>query len=111
MNDIMWPGKDDPLVIIVGIQHDGAAYQLLPPSQRRIEEAYPKLELLRSVFLGHDKEADFERLQPPRWEQMATLLTGLNAKQLMRLGGVRIYSPERDQVLWEWLPTPRASRA
>jgi len=110
MNDVLRPTKDDPLLIVVGIQNDGAAYQLHPGSRARLLEAFPGLEPLRSVFLGHRKPEDFPRWHAPRWEQMAELLTGLTAKQLMRLGGVRIYAPEEERIVWEWLPaaaTPR----
>jgi hypothetical protein len=106
MKDPMRPTADDPLVISVGIQHDGAAYELHPRSQRRIEEKFPGLKLLPVVFLGHRRASEFDTLQPPRWKQMALLLTGLTEEQIAEMGGVVLYSPEREQVLWEWEPAP-----
>jgi hypothetical protein len=110
MNDVMKAARDGPLLIIVGVQHDGAAYQLHPQSQRRVEKAYPGRELLRSVFLGHHRESDFPRLQAPHWQQVAALLTGLSEDEIMRLGGVRVYSPEQERVVWEWAPAATATR-
>ena len=57
--------------------------------------------MLPPVRVEHD-----ELLTIGRFSQ----LTGLTAKQLMRLGGVRIYAPEEERIVWEWLPaaaTPR----
>ena len=48
---------EDALLITVGIQNDGATYQLSPTTRRRVEENFPGLQLLRSVFLGHRKVA------------------------------------------------------
>jgi hypothetical protein len=102
--------EQDALLITVGIQQDGATYGLEAPSKRRIREAYPQLDLLRAVFLGHYKDSDFDRLHPPRWKEMALLLTGLSEDQIAQMGGVRLYSPEREEVLWEWKPAAVTSR-
>jgi hypothetical protein len=87
MNDVLKTAADGPLLVILGIQNDGAVYALYPLSKDRIWEHHPGLELPRSIFLGHYKEKDFERLNRPRWERMMVLLTGLEPEELMRLGG------------------------
>jgi hypothetical protein len=104
MKDPMRPTKDDPLVIIVGIQHDGAAYDLHPRSEKRIAERFPDANSLSAVFLGHRRKAEFPDKHRPNWLRVAVLLTGLTEEQLAQLGGVVIYSPEREEVLWEWVP-------
>jgi hypothetical protein len=95
---------EDAVLITVGIQQDGATYALSPTTEQRIREAYPKLHRLPAVFLGYHKDSDFDWLHPPRWKEMALLLTGLSEDQIAQLGGVRLYSPEREEVLWEWKP-------
>jgi hypothetical protein len=96
--------SQDALVINLGIQHDGALYALDSWTQRRLKNAYPDAAPLRSLFLGHDKVAEFEKLNPPRWEQMVLMLTGLNIEQIAALGGARIWSHDEERVIWEWKP-------
>jgi hypothetical protein len=104
MADRMKKLAEDALLIVVGLQHDGGVYQLDPLSERRIEEAFPGANVLPVVVLGYRTEADFERTHRPHWEQVAKVLTGLTPEQIARLGGVRVYDPERNRVVWEWRP-------
>jgi hypothetical protein len=94
----------DALLICIAIQHDGAVYDLDSQSEFRIKERYPDATPLESIMLGHRREADFERLNRPRWEPMVLLLTGLTPEQIADLGGVRIYDIEQEQVVWQWKP-------
>ena len=94
----------DALLIGLGIQHDGAVYMMNPLSKLRMQERYPDAAPLNSMMLGHTKAADFEKLNPSRWEPMVLMLTGLTPEQIADLGGVRIYDTEDGGVVWEWKP-------
>ena len=96
----------DGLLVLVGIQPDGGVYQLYPTSRLRVEEAFPRAKMFRSLVLHHRRDSDFEDWHGPVWERVVELLTGLTLDQIAQLGGVRIYDPEGDRVLWEWKPTP-----
>lgn len=91
------------LLIRLGIQHDGGVYRLDTLSLKRIKAAFPDVEPLPMIMLGHRRATEFDRLHPRRWEEMARLLTGLTPDQIARLGGVRIFDTDNDRVAWEWL--------
>ena len=94
----------DALLIGLGIQHDGAVYSIHPLGMLRMKERYPDVVPLEDIMLGHTRAADFEKLNPLRWEPMVLMLTGLTPEQLADLGGVRIYNTEDGGVVWEWKP-------
>ena len=91
------------LLVYMSIQHDGTIYDLDSRSEERIKQAYPKVEQLPMIMLGHKREAEFERLHPPLWERTVQMLTGLTKGQIARLGGVRILDTRNDTLRWEWL--------
>jgi hypothetical protein len=92
------------LVIGVGIQHDGAVYQLEPSALHRLEGVPPNKPRPRCVFLGYDRESDFETIHPPHWPQIVEMLTGLTLEQLKPFAPIRILSPQRECIVWEWQP-------
>jgi hypothetical protein len=92
------------LLITVGNQGDGGVYGLYPTSRLRIEESFPETKQLRSVKLGQYRASDFDSLQPPRWEAVIPLLTGLSREQIVQLGGVTMYDTDNDRVLFQWPP-------
>jgi hypothetical protein len=94
----------DCLLVTVGIQHDGAAYELDSFTRQRLRQQFPNQTRLPDVFLGHHHASDFPRLHAPHWETVVRLLTGFSDEQIAELGGARLYSPEEDKVLWEWKP-------
>ena len=98
-----------PIIIHVGRQHDGGVYDLDPLSLRRIRENFPMANVIPGILIGYQKEDDFIRVHGPLWSQMVAMLTGLNNDQISMLGGVRLYDPETESVIWEWKPEP-ASR-
>jgi hypothetical protein len=88
-----------PIVIYVGRQATGATYELEPLSRRRLSQAFPQTRRTPKVFLGYEKEQDFEQVHGPLWPQVATILTGLSLDQLDKLGGARLYDPAEEA---EW---------
>jgi hypothetical protein len=95
---------DGVLLIAVGIQQDGAVYGLDAFTRVRLDPIIPRERRLRSVVLGHHRAAEIDTLDPPHWPTVVRLLTGLTDEQIAEMGGARIYSIQRDQVLWEWMP-------
>lgn len=92
------------LVIYFGLQGDGCTYLLDAKSRERIQTAFPEAKLVPRVFIGFNKEAEFERLHGPIWEQVATILTGLTDEQIQLLGGLQLYDPVSKSVVWRWEP-------
>jgi hypothetical protein len=93
-----------PLVINVGRYSDGCAYELDPLSRRRVNESFPQARQVHRVFIGYDKEEDFEPVHGPHWPQVGAILTGLRLDQISRLGGLRVYDPVDETVFWEGTP-------
>jgi hypothetical protein len=90
------PEHKDPMssiVINIGRQSDGCTYQLHPRSRADIKKRFPAAQLVPTLFVGYDTQADFERLQGPLWKQIAMILTGLTWEQLEESGGVSMYDP------------------
>lgn len=91
------------LLVYMGIQNDGTVYELDTRSKERITKAYPEVNQLPMIMLGHKRDTEFERLHPPLWGKMVQMLTGLTKGQIARLGGVRIFDMDNDLLRWEWL--------
>jgi hypothetical protein len=94
----------DGLLIGVGIQHDGATYQLDPIAKQRLEDVPPRTPRPRSVFLGHERASEFETIHPPQWPRIVEMLTGLTLEQLKPFAPIRIVSPQQERIVWEWQP-------
>src|SRR5262249_39752777 len=105
--------RHDPykgLIINVGWQGDGGVYQLDLDSEERIRGTFPEANIIKDMLVGYDEKGDFERFHRPHWQQFALMLTGLMPEQIGQLGGIRIYDPVAEKVLWEWDPAKPNSR-
>jgi|HubBroStandDraft_2_1064218.scaffolds.fasta_scaffold159789_1 hypothetical protein len=81
------------LQIDIGRQSDGCVYMLHPRAARALQERFPGVHRVPSVFIGYDARADFETMHGPLWKQIATILTGLTWEQIEGMGGVTLYDP------------------
>jgi len=88
-----------PLIFNIGRQPDGCVYQLNPKSRVEIKKRFPTARAVPSVFVGYDREADFEALHGPMWRQIATMLTGLTWEQIEEMGGMSLYDPMASQFM------------
>jgi hypothetical protein len=95
-----------PLVIAVGWQQNGGVYMLEPWDKDRIREAFPGAVVIPTMLVGYDKTEDYNRFHRPYWEQIAQMLTGLKPEQIAHFGGIRLWDPVADKILWEWRPEP-----
>ncbi len=87
-----------PLIILVGLQADGATYALEPRSRQRIQEAFPGVPVAPSVFVGYKTREEFEALHGPMWRQIVILLTGVTLERLREtLGEVIVRVPGQSQ--------------
>jgi hypothetical protein len=98
------------LVISVGWQYDGGVYGLDPRSKRRIREVFPDALINPGILFGYDKTEDYNRFHRPHWETLAQILTGLTPEQIGQLGGVYIYDPMAETILWRWDPQKEVKR-
>lgn len=88
----------NPLIINIGRQSDGCAYELDPRSRFEIKSRFPGLHAVPSVFVGYDAKTDFEAMHGPMWKQIAAMLTGLTWEQIQELGGLSLYDPMASEV-------------
>src|SRR5262249_14996685 len=95
---------EGPVLIYMGWDNNGCVYELHPRSEDMVKERFAPDRMLPLVFLGYEKEEDFERLHVPHLQLVGTLLTGLTLEQIAQLGGLRLYDPKAKKVMWEWLP-------
>jgi hypothetical protein len=96
--------RTGPLEIAVGWQGNGGVYMLQPWDKDRVREAFPEAVVIPTMFIGYDEAEGYERFHRPYWQQIALMLTGLTPERIARLGGIRIWDPEAQKVLWEWHP-------
>jgi hypothetical protein len=102
MNRKYFNGIADAIQINVWVTYYGVNYTLHLRSRRRIEDRFPEARPLPSILLGHDKREEFPKRHESYWEQMALMLTGLTATQIAELGGICIYNPDTEKVVWRW---------
>ncbi|HKI37594.1 MAG TPA: hypothetical protein VKA46_37405 [Gemmataceae bacterium] len=98
------PEPDQGLVIEVGWQYDGGVYMLSWRSKELIREKYPDAVINPGILLGYDKTEDYNRFHRPYWETLAQIITGLTPEQIAALGGISIYDPRNEKVIWRWDP-------
>ncbi len=75
--------NDEPVVIYAAGSLDGTSFALDPGSQERIREAFPGVRVsTRRVFISHDTREAFDQTIGRFENQIAVLLTGVQADQL-----------------------------
>lgn len=111
MNQKYFSGLTDAIQINVWAVRQGVNYGLHFRSRDRIAQRFPEAHPLRSIYLGHDCAEDFPARHEPHWERMSSMLTGLTAEQIGELGGICIYNPDTEEVVWRWRPLPARSTA
>lgn len=73
----------EPVVIYVASSLDGTSFALDPGSQERIREAFPGVRVsTRRVFISHDTREAFNESIGRFENQIAVLLTGVQADKL-----------------------------
>jgi len=95
------PTVREPVVIYVASSIDGTSFALDPESQERIRSAFPGVDLsTRRVFISHDTR-EAAKTSIKRFEdQVAILLTGVDARRLAnRFGAVSFRDPSSEREL------------
>ena len=92
------------LLINVGLQGDGATYSLDSTAKQRLEGIPSNAPRPRSVFIGHQRDSEFETLHAPQWPRIVEMLTGLTLEQFKPFAPIRIYSSDQERIVWEWPP-------
>jgi hypothetical protein len=98
------PDPEKSIIIDVGWQYNGGVYGLDVISEDIVREKFPEALINPSIRLGYDETEDYNRFHRPYWETLAQILTGLTPEQIASLGGVTIYDPENERVIWRWKP-------
>ena len=68
------------LIIDVGKQLDGFTFRLNPKSRIKLEERFPEIRPVSSVFVSYDtdEEKDFGMLPESVWKYVALMLSGFS---------------------------------
>lgn len=92
-----------PLTILSIPTRQGTEFRLEPTSLERILLHYPNARVVGQVTFPTQERLEFERQHGPIWDQVIPPLTGIPEEAVARLGGVRIVTPE-GQELYERIP-------
>ena len=104
----MLGGAMSRLIFHVGRREDGWAFGLPLASERALRARFPDAQPAERIFMAHPTMDTYQKAHADLWSQMATLLTGLTARQLADLGGWVFIDPVAGEVLGEG---PTAERA
>ena len=102
---------ESAIEIIANPQSDGCNFELHPLSKRKLRERYPQISAAPSVFIGFDTRDHFESIHGKMWNQVVSLLTGITSKRLKGLGGVYVFDPKNNRVVYEDRPAKTAGSA
>lgn len=86
------------LKIYVGIQHEGATFQLSPDSRRWLQSQDMEPGV-RSLFIAKNPQDTFEQTWSSTAPQIVSLLTGLTPPELSTLDTVEFLHPKDESVL------------
>ena len=99
------PLKAEPLLIYATREFDGYTYQLDPLSEDRVRKEntrYARQKKMPRIFISYDMKEDFETLVGPFVDELVPLLTGLEAEDVLQMGGVEFRDPSTDRPLFIW---------
>lgn len=90
-------------MINVGIQRDGFTFRLDPLSRVQLEQRYPDLPRVASLFLGFDQHKELSAIPQQIWQQLVQLLTGLTFEQINEIGGFMVVNPRNEETVYNSL--------
>lgn len=99
------PLQAEPLVIYAAREFDGYTYQLDPLSEDRVRQfntRYARPQKMPRIFISYDMKEDFVKLVGPFVDELVLLLTGLEAKDVLQMGGAEFRDPSTDRPLFTW---------
>lgn len=103
---------DSPLVVYVASSLDGTSFALNPTSQVQVREKFPKTRVTtRRIFISHDTREAFDQSIHRFEDQIAVLLTGVPADELVRAFGATSFRDPQSEAEIARLPVlKRAAR-
>lgn len=110
MNNSDANGKNGPLEVRVGLQHDGAVYGLSPSAERRVRQFSPNAKILPVMLLGYDGKHEFPDVHERHWDDVVSMISGLTSSQVEKLGGYRLVRPESGEVIYDSTASPALTR-
>jgi len=100
-----------PIVVYVATCLDGTSFALDEASQLRVREKFPSVHVTtRRIFISHDTREAFNESVGRFEDQIAVLLTGIQANELVKVfGAISFRDPQSEKELGR-LPAKRAAR-
>jgi hypothetical protein len=89
------------VLIFMRRQDSSADFSLHPHTRTLIHRRFPKARPVSSITIDWMTKSDFEQQQGPIWDQIATMLTGLNVEQLDSLDGYQVYDLKSEQTRFD----------
>lgn len=101
-----------PVVVYVATSLDGTSFALDGASQLRVREAFPSVHVTtRRIFISHDTRDTFNESVGRFEDQIAVLLTGVQANKLVEVfGAISFRDPQTEKELGRLPATKRAAR-
>ncbi len=98
------------LIIDVGHQTEGSAFELAPESRALLDGKYPERQKVASVYLSYGSQQDLKEIPKATWRHVVQLLTGLEETEIAKLGGFMLAEPFTGNRVYEsWNTTNLAA--
>ncbi len=101
-----------PIVVYVATSLDGTSFALDGASQLRVREEFPSVHVTtRRIFISHDTREAFNESVGRFEDQIAVLLTGVQANELVKVfGAISFRDPQSEKELGRLPALKRAAR-
>ena len=97
------------LIIDVGHQSEGSAFELAPESRALLDEKYPGRQRVASVYLSYGSQQDLEDVAEATWRHVVQLLTGLEESEIAEIGGFMVAEPFTGNKIYQSWDTDLAA--
>lgn len=106
------PASAPPLVVYVASSLDGTSFALDGASQVQVRERFPNVRVsTRRIFISHDTREAFNQSIGRFEDQIAVLLTGVQAEQLLKaFGAISFRDPKSEAEVGRLPAVKRAVR-
>jgi hypothetical protein len=89
------------IIVDVGKQMDGMTFRLSPKTRIALPSRPQSQPLPSSVFVSYETKSDFEQNLGPLREHIVMMLTGLDERQITKLGDLQFVLQPEGKILFD----------